>query len=135
MVVDSNYSTTCSSRVMNFLSPSSDSSGGHHKPGNKSRKKSGGTTVFIFLAIVSITYLSGSKAAREWESRPHNYTVSEGPWFVPYISEVFGNIIPFPEQVFSLEPIVAKPYDFFISKPKEDWTAYQPMWLVSYQRC
>lgn len=88
------------------------------------------TTLITFIVIFS-TCISTSYAAREWETRPHNYTVSEEPWFVPYLSEKFGLMIPWPEQVFNFEVIVGKPYDFYISKPKEDWYAYQPMWLVS----
>lgn len=88
-------------------------------------------TALITLIVVFSSCISTSYAAREWETRPHNYTVSEEPWFVPYLSEKFGLMIPWPEQIFNFEVIVGKPYDFYISKPKEDWYAYQPMWLVS----
>lgn len=146
MVVDNNHSTTCSSSLMKSKKDglsNDDHNGmttGNHGHGHQKRISAKNqkivnlttiTSLITLIVVFSTTCITTSHAAREWETRPHNYTVSEEPWFVPYLSEWFGKMIPWPEQVFTLELIVGKPYDFYISKPKEDWYAYQPMWLVS----
>lgn len=135
MVVDTSQSTPCSSHGPKILTKTRcliSSQDVRTRTGSKKLlMKSSSKSIAVVTTILLISLFSTCNAAREWETRQHNYTVSAEPYFVPYISEIFGRIIPFPEAVFNFQPIVAKPLDFFVSKPKEDWTAYQPMWLVS----
>lgn len=87
----------------------------------------------LLIAISLFLTLPGpSESAQEWKSHKHDFspTISDGPFYVPFLSRWLGLMPPltFDDE----ELVIARLQDYFLSKPEQSWEAYQPMWRVSY---